>query len=142
MDYSRASPATLAYVFLLLSASAQQVSCAPSLTRLPVQAQLPGEWIPSAALPGTPVCKFYSLSKYLPRGMQGGMRETPLTVGFFIDMKLLGRFDHLLIRSVHPNTCKRATTRKGRWALHTAHRSHCGTSVCVLQSPLDLKPKS
>lgn len=71
----------LANLFLLLSASAQQVPPAPSPARLPLQAQLPGEWVSSAALPGSPVCKFYSVSWYLLKGMREGRRETLLTMG-------------------------------------------------------------
>lgn len=44
-------------VFLPCSASAQQVPRAPGPAGLPLQAQLPGEWISSAALPGAPVRK-------------------------------------------------------------------------------------
>lgn len=81
MGCSRAPPATLACAFLLRSASAQQVPCAPSPARLPLQAQLPGEWISSAALPGAPVRKLGFLVGCLPRGTRGGRREIPLAMG-------------------------------------------------------------
>lgn len=64
---SRLQPAALSHLLPPPSASDPQGSAPTRLARLPLQTQLPGGRAPSAALPGTPICK----SRLGDRGWNG-----------------------------------------------------------------------